>query len=159
MEKRRILVVDDSPMLTDMWRMLFEHTGKFDIGIENNGAAVLDTAQIFQPHLILLDVCLGGMNGHQIARELKADPVLAATPVVFLTGLNREDVACSESSNGHMVLSKPIAWENILAIAEQLLEGRAPVVRDADFDCPAAARIESQSLAAYQGGAAGMPHF
>ena len=148
MEKRRILIVDDSPMLTDMWRMLFEHSGKFDIGIENNGAAALNTARAFQPDLIFLDVCLGRMNGREVANALRADPMLGTTPVVFLTGLSREDVEREQSADSHMVLSKPVEWEDILAVAEQVFQQPAPVVREADFDSVAAAGRESQSLAA-----------
>ncbi len=148
MDKRRILIVDDSPSLTDMWRMLFARSGKFDIGIENDGAAALGTARIFQPHLIFLDVCLGGISGQQVADELKTDPALGDTPVVFLTGLSSAEMSGDPSAQEHMVLSKPVAWEDILAIAEQLLREPAPVVREAEFDSPAVERPDSHSLAA-----------
>ena len=118
MEKPRILIVDDNDMLTDMWRVLFEQTRRFEIGIENNGMAVLETARAFRPDLIFMDVCLPGKGGGEIAEELAADPVLKSTPIVFLTGISKEEAAERYGSGQHMVLTKPVRLHEILACAE-----------------------------------------
>jgi CheY-like chemotaxis protein len=119
MEKPRILIVDDNHMMTDMWRMLFERVARFEVGIENDGAAVLETARMFRPGLIFMDVCLTGKNGVEIAAELEADPVLKSTPIVFLTGLSKEEAAERRLSDRHMVLTKPVDLQAILACAER----------------------------------------
>ena len=119
MKKRRILIVDDNHMITDMWTILFEQVAEFDIRIENSGAAVLETARRFRPDLIFMDVCLSGENGVEIAAELEADPVLQSTPVVFLTGLSKGEVTERRLSDRHMVLTKPVKLQEILACAER----------------------------------------
>ena len=116
-------------MLTDMWRILFERVGRFDIGIENSGEAVLETARIFHPDLIFMDVCLTGRNGVEIAAELEADPVLKSTPVLFLTGLTREEAAERQVSGRHMILTKPVELHEILAWAERFF--RVPMLEAA----------------------------
>jgi CheY-like chemotaxis protein len=106
-------------MMTDMWRMLFERVAKFEIGIENSGAAVLETARFFRPGLIFMDVCLSGKNGVEVAAELAADPVLKSIPIVFLTGLSKEEAAERRLSDRHMVLTKPANLQAILTCAER----------------------------------------
>jgi CheY-like chemotaxis protein len=119
MEKPRILIVDDNHMMTDMWRMLFERVARFEVGIENSAADVLETARLFRPGLIFMDFCLTGKNGVEIAAELEADPVLKFTPIVFLTGLSKEEAAERRLSDRHMVLTKPVDLREILACAER----------------------------------------
>jgi CheY-like chemotaxis protein len=123
MDKPRILIVDDNHMLTDMWRMLFGVAGRFDIGIENDGEAALETARMFRPDLIFMDVCLSGSDGREIAAELETDPALKSVPVVFLTGLSREEAAVCYGSGNHMVLTKPVELREILACAEMYFPG------------------------------------
>ncbi len=122
MNKPRILIVDDNHMLTDMWRMLFGQVDKFELGIENNGAAALETARIFRPDLIFLDVCMADRNGGEIALELDADPALKSTPIVFLTGMSREEAAECQVPGRYMVLTKPISVKDILACAERYFQ-------------------------------------
>jgi CheY-like chemotaxis protein len=119
MEKPRILIVDDDCMLTDMWRMLLELTGRFVVGVENNGTAAVETARQFHPDLIFLDVCLPDKNGGEIAAELSADPALKSTPIVFLTGLSREEAAEFHGSGRYTVLAKPFKTHEFIACADQ----------------------------------------
>lgn len=126
MEKPRILIVDDNQMLTDMWRTMFERVGGYEIGTENDGEAALETARIFRPNLIFMDVCMPGRNRREIVAELEADPVLKYTPVVFLTGLGREETAGHTVSGRHIVLTKPAGLPEILACAERFFPKTIP---------------------------------
>jgi two-component system response regulator MtrA len=120
MEKPRILIVDDDHMLTDMWRMLL--ADRFTVGVENSGAAALETAQQFRPDLIFLDVCLPDKNGSDIAAELATDPALKSTPVVFMTGLvSRAEAVEKRMFGRYIVLSKPFKTHELIACAGRFL--------------------------------------
>lgn len=84
-----LLVVDDEPtnlqvlrhVLQDDYRLLFA----------KDGQRALELAEKERPDLILLDVMMPGMTGHEVCQALKADPNLAAIPVIFVTALGDVD--------------------------------------------------------------------
>ncbi len=81
-----ILVVDDEAsnlhllrqILQDQYRLLFAKDGK----------RALELARLERPDLILLDVMMPGMTGHEVCRQLKSEPANAAIPVIFVTALS-----------------------------------------------------------------------
>ena len=62
----RALVVDDNSDLARLVAILLEHCG-FEVRTLANGRAVLATARVFRPHVILLDIGLPGIDGYQVA--------------------------------------------------------------------------------------------
>jgi len=80
----RILVVDDEQDL--LWA-LQRHLGDegYEVHTAEDGIQGLQLARAHHPHLIILDVSMPRMNGIEMCRELRRDPTLAATPVLFLT--------------------------------------------------------------------------
>lgn len=80
-----VLAVDDSPaVLESVCAML---SGEAEVLFATTGDEALTLAGITVPDLILLDIVMPGPDGFETCRRLKADPVLAEIPVVFLTGL------------------------------------------------------------------------
>ena len=84
-EKKRILAVDDQPRNTRLLKLYLEQTNNYVVREENDAKAALSAAEEFQPHLILLDVMMPGMDGGELAACFKASPKLNAVPIVFLT--------------------------------------------------------------------------
>ena len=79
-----IMVVDDLPSnLELLTRML--HKRGYEPRPFPNGRLALAAARVEPPDLVLLDVNLPGMNGFEICRQLKEDPVLKDIPVIFIT--------------------------------------------------------------------------
>lgn len=58
----------------------------FDVAEAGDGHAALERAAMLQPDLVLLDVMMPGLDGLAVCRALRADPALAAVPVLILTG-------------------------------------------------------------------------
>ena len=75
MEPKRILIIDDEPSMTRMIRLTLEMTKRYQVREENNAMHALATAREFKPDLILLDVIMPGVDGGELARRIKADPV------------------------------------------------------------------------------------
>ena len=83
-EKHVILVVDDSPdNLTLISGILKE---RYKVKAANGGGRALTICQGDLPDLVLLDVLMPDLDGYEVCRRLKADPVTAPVPVVFLSG-------------------------------------------------------------------------
>ena len=80
----RVLVIDDDPQVLDlMERMLARHG--FEAHVVDNGPEGLVAARWLRPIAILLDVLMPGMDGWAVLVRLKADPELAAIPVIMTT--------------------------------------------------------------------------
>ncbi|MSU45778.1 MAG: response regulator transcription factor [Lacunisphaera sp.] len=84
MEKKRILVVDDEPDVTDL---VAYHMGAkgFHVETVNDATASIAKARNYQPDLIILDIMMPHLSGMQICRILRADSRLAKVPILFLT--------------------------------------------------------------------------
>jgi DNA-binding response OmpR family regulator len=110
MIKPRILIVDDDANLSDIVRLFLEKEKRFDVRVENRSAQALAAAREFRPDLILLDVDMPGKDGGEVAREVRSEPSLCRTPILFLTSLvSRSESGGKVTERGGMrFLSKPV---------------------------------------------------
>ena len=108
-EKKRILVVDDRARDTRLVKLYLERTNDYEVREENDAMAALSAAEEFQPHLILLDVMMPGMDGGELAACFLANPKLKAVPIVFLTAaVTKEEVETGGGLiGGRPFLAKP----------------------------------------------------
>lgn len=79
-----VLVVEDEPDVVDLLRYNLTRAG-FEVVIATSGDQGLNLARERRPDLIVLDLMLPGMNGHEVCRALKSDTNTDAIPVVMLT--------------------------------------------------------------------------
>ena len=84
----KILVVDDTPADIQNLLQLLRQDHKVFVAL--NGPAALDIANREKPDLILLDVVMPDMDGHEVCRRLKEDPISRQIPVIFISGANEE---------------------------------------------------------------------
>ena len=79
-----ILLVDDDPSMIQMLGRALSGTGQ--LRFATSGPAALRQVREFPPDLVLLDAQMPGMDGYQVCMEMKADPLLASIPIIFVTG-------------------------------------------------------------------------
>lgn len=84
----RILVVDDMP--TNLRLLASILSDRYQVSAASNGRDALRLAERVQPDLIILDVEMPGMNGHEVCRTLKEKPEFRHVPIIFLTGRSDE---------------------------------------------------------------------
>lgn len=84
-----ILVVDDTPENLDVARHILSE--RYQLQVAPTGQLAIEIARRHQPDLILLDVAMPQMDGHETCQALKADPATADIPVIFVTA--RTDAA------------------------------------------------------------------
>ena len=82
-----VLVVDDAPANLGLLAGLLNRL--YRVKLAASGAKALEIARRDRPDLILLDVMMPEMDGYEVCRRLKADPVTAAIPVLFLTAMSQ----------------------------------------------------------------------
>ena len=102
-----ILIIDDS---NDIHRLIRSALSAepWHIRSAYTGSQGLDIAAAGGIDLILLDVDLRDMNGFDVCRHLKADPIASQTSVVFLTTLSTTDAkACALSLKAQDYVTKP----------------------------------------------------
>ena len=116
-EKKHILVVDDEPRNTRLLKLYLEQTTRYVVREENNAKAARHAAEEFQPHLILLDVMMPGMDGGALAACFQASPKLKGVPIIFLTAAvtKKEVEAGGGQLGGFPFLAKPVVLLEVLA--------------------------------------------
>jgi CheY-like chemotaxis protein/anti-sigma regulatory factor (Ser/Thr protein kinase) len=80
----RILVIEDSPDIRALMRMLLESEG-YDVAVAGDGQSGVAAARKERPDLILMDLSLPVLSGWEAAREIKADPEIGAIPILAVT--------------------------------------------------------------------------
>ncbi len=84
--KKKILLVDDDPLLTKLYQSKLTQEG-YEVFFAHNGLDGLALAKEKMPDLVLLDVMMPKMDGIDTLKELKKDPSTKKIPVVMLTNL------------------------------------------------------------------------
>ena len=85
----KILVVDDNDGTLYLLVDILSEEG-FDVVSANNGALALDLIYREQPDIILLDLAMPGLDGYEVLREIRGNPITNHLPVVLLTAVSAE---------------------------------------------------------------------
>jgi DNA-binding response OmpR family regulator len=89
----RILIVDDSRLVTDIVKMRLEALG-YQVSLAYNGEDALEQIRANPPHLVVLDIRLPGIDGYEVCRRLRQepDPAVRDIPVIALTSMDDTQV-------------------------------------------------------------------
>jgi signal transduction histidine kinase/ActR/RegA family two-component response regulator len=118
----RVLVVDDIADVADVLKMLLDLEG-FETRVAYSGVAALESARDFRPDVVICDIGLPEMDGHEIARRLRRDPDMAPAMLIALTGWGAEgEVRRTRESGFDFHLVKPVDANALL----ELLSHMAP---------------------------------
>ncbi|MDX1386402.1 MAG: response regulator [bacterium] len=86
--RKRILIVDDETELSDMVQLRLLADG-YDVFIAKDGFEAMDKAEAYHPDLILLDLMMPDMNGHQVCQALRSNPETSDISIIMLTAKNQ----------------------------------------------------------------------
>jgi CheY-like chemotaxis protein len=135
---KKILVVDDKQSVTTLYRRLIEADGRYEVFTENLGSRAVETARQCRPDLILLDILMPDILGSEVAAEIRADPALADTKVVFVTAMLKpsDEKIASATGGSYRILAKPISRKDLFLVINQALACPAgsPEETDTTFD-------------------------
>ena len=104
----RVLVVDDIEANVRLLQAKLE-VEYYEVLTAPEGQTALEKAALEQPDIILLDVMMPGMDGFEVCRRLKANPITQHIPVVLVTALDgRRDRLTGLEAGADDFLTKPI---------------------------------------------------
>lgn len=124
--KITILLIEDNEQNRYLATFLLEQHG-YAVVAAPDGPLGLEIARRFVPHLVLLDIQLPTMDGHMVARELRAIESLQAVPIVAVTSYampGDREKALAAGCNGY--IEKPINPETFVAEIAGFLPGPPP---------------------------------
>lgn len=116
----RVLVVDDEPSMVEMLQDMLATNSKYEVRTAQNGFEAGMMAEQFRPHVILLDLLLGDVDGLAVCRNIKRNPSLAATKVVAVSGqltTRQGQRLIAEGFDGY--LPKPFGLAQVIEAVEQ----------------------------------------
>ncbi len=121
MHKKRILIIDDEENFTKLMKLNLEQTKQYEVRVENKGAKGLETAQLFNPDLILLDIIMPDLEGSEVASQIKNDEKTKDIPIVFLTAaVKKEEVNSSGGIiGGNPFIAKPVSTQELIDCIEK----------------------------------------
>jgi CheY-like chemotaxis protein len=116
---KRVLVVDDHPLLRDVQVLLLQEAGYAATALSGAREALARLADL-RPDLIVLDLSMPDMNGHQFLRRLRMDDTWSRLPVIVATGLTAEEMPAIDEI-GCDVLVKPFTDVALLSSVRRLI--------------------------------------
>lgn len=122
----RILVVDDNVDTVLSFSMLLRASGH-DVQTAHDGLKAVQAAIEYRPDIVLLDIGLPGLNGYEVAKQLRAHPDLKHVVLVALTGYGQDSDRQTSSAAGfthHLV--KPARFEELQKILATVAEQVVP---------------------------------
>jgi putative two-component system response regulator len=135
--RKLLLLVDDEPVNLRLLQQILQDD--YRLLIAKDGPRALELAASARPDLVLLDVMMPGMSGHEVCERLKASPDTQAMPVIFVTALSEDtDEARGFALGAVDYITKPfsnavvrarIKTQLSLVRAEVLLATRQQVVQ------------------------------
>jgi PAS domain S-box-containing protein len=120
--RARVLVVEDNVDAAEMLQILLELDGH-QVSVAHDGHAAIAMAHALRPDVVLCDLGLPGIDGFEVARRLRrdTDPIVAAMPLVALTGYaRREDRNRATEAGFTRHLAKPADPDALRRVVAEL---------------------------------------
>ena len=120
---KRILLVDHEPQVTALVRCALESTGRYLVRVEQDSRLALHAAPWFLPDLILLDGAKAKSEGEDVNRQLKSDPALKDTPLLFLCGNSTPEkkVMTGGFHSGYSFLATAVSLDDLVSCVDEML--------------------------------------
>jgi twitching motility two-component system response regulator PilH len=118
----KILVIDDDPMMLELYREILTQAGH-EVVIAENGTQGLARSER-QPELIVVDLMMPNLNGYEFVKQLRSTEGHRTTPVIAVSGLSTGQWALR--SGADRFLAKPVRSGQLIAMIDELLDGGKP---------------------------------
>lgn len=130
MAKSKVLVIEDEPDILEVMQYNLEREGHKVIACRN-GEQGLSRIRTDNPDLVILDLMLPGMDGTEVCRQVKTDPVTRAIPIIMVTAKSEEsDVVLGLGLGADDYIAKPFSPRELVARVNVALR-RGPVREEA----------------------------
>ena len=123
--KPKITIVDDDRDTREMLTLALELEG-FEVGQAANGLRLISAMHVDRPDVILLDVMMSWIDGFELCRAIKKNPIFADIPVIFVSARKSpEDERAGLSAGAHDYFTKPLDMDRLIGRIRDILAQRA----------------------------------
>jgi two-component system alkaline phosphatase synthesis response regulator PhoP len=120
----QVLVADDDPGVLLLLRAL-EELEDVEVTTANDGLDALEKARAGRFDVFVFDIMMPGLDGVELAREVRADADLKPVPIIFVTARSDDETkAAARSAGGDLFLTKPISMNDLSRAITDLAAGR-----------------------------------
>jgi adenylate cyclase len=119
-DETTILVVDDQAQNVRLLDAVLSPRG-YRVVSADSGEQALDLLNEEQPHLVLLDILMPGMDGYEVCRRIRANPDTAYLPVVMITASDAQQKVRGIESGADDFITKPFDQAELLARVKSLV--------------------------------------
>jgi two-component system, OmpR family, alkaline phosphatase synthesis response regulator PhoP len=133
MANEKILVVDDEEDILELLRYSLAREG-YKVHCAETGEKAVSSAREKSPDLLVLDLMLPGMDGLEVTRVLKSDPLTSSIPIIMLTAKGEEsDIVAGLELGADDYVTKPFSPRVLSARVRAVLRrGRSGGAEEAD---------------------------
>jgi len=125
MAREKILVVEDEEDILELIKYNLTKEG-YQVSTSTTGESAIESARRVVPDLILLDIMLPGMDGLEVCRLLKRDPVTEKIPIIMLTAKGEEsDIITGLEIGADDYMPKPFSPKIVIARIRNLLRRKS----------------------------------
>ncbi len=122
----KILIVEDMESVVTLLRSLLEREG-FQVTVAQDGLEALEAVRRDKPDLVLLDLILPGLDGLEVCRRIRHDPLTAHLPIIILSGKDEEtDKVIGLELGADDYITKPFQANELIARVKGRLRRSAP---------------------------------
>ena len=113
-DKQNVLVVDDEQLVAGSIERALR-SNDFGVSVANSGVEGLNLARRHRPQMMVLDVMMPGMDGFEVCRQVRSDPLLGEMPILFLTARGGdEDKITGLRAGADDYLTKPFNVDELV---------------------------------------------
>lgn len=120
---RRILLVDDEPEMLILLELTLRIAG-FDVAKTEKGGEAAQLIGEFDPHVVILDIMMADMSGHDVLRHVRQQFPNPPEIIVLSARTHADDVARGQDAGAFTYLFKPITRSKLLEAVEAAFDAR-----------------------------------
>lgn len=122
---RRVLIADDEANIVTSLEFLMGRQG-YAVAVARDGYEAVERLGEFDPHLVLLDVAMPGLDGYAVAQRIR-DERGSSVAIVMLTAKGQEaEIAKGMAMGADLYVTKPFSTRDLVAEVERLLAEDRP---------------------------------
>ena len=131
----KIVVIEDESAIRRVIVLALKTAGYRNVLEEENGVAGYELVERERPQLVLLDIMIPRMDGIEVCRRLRANPITRDIPVIMLTAKSEEhDVVLGLDAGANDYITKPFSKAILLARIRAVLRHPESDVQTLEFD-------------------------
>jgi two-component system, OmpR family, alkaline phosphatase synthesis response regulator PhoP len=118
---KKVLIVDDEPNIAISVEFLMRREG-FEVLVAHDGEEGLTRIRADRPDLVVLDIMMPKLDGFEVCKAVRADPILAGVRILMLTAKGRAaEISKGLALGADGYITKPFATRELVAKVKELL--------------------------------------